>query len=139
MDFLRDENGNIKSWVWIAGAGVVGVILLLMMGGKSSSAGGVVSTGTTGGQSSDITDQINQLNDAILALAGNSNIPQTTGTAPSPNPTNPQYLQDIIDQLREGNKVLEQAQQNMLSLLTQLSGYESQYSTAINQRSTINV
>lgn len=140
---IRDPaTGQIKTWVWIAFAAVVVGVLFLtskVSSGSSSDSGGspYFGGGAGGGQSSDITDYLTQLNDAIIDLQGSANIPTTTATLPSPNPTNPQYLQDIINQLTEGNQVLEQVQQNLLSLFTSLSGQQEAYTAAVQEKSVI--
>lgn len=137
---IRDPaTGQIKGWVWIA-LGIVGVAIFFLisrLGGSADSGSAAPAPNVTGGQSSDITDYLNQLEQNLQDIAGNSNVPVTTGSPPAPNPTNPQQLQDIIDQLKQGNQVLEQAQQNLLSLLGQQSDLQQQYSTAEAKRSQL--
>jgi len=143
---IRDPaTGQIKTWVWLALAVVVvGIVFLASRvggtgggSGSSDSGSGGFTPSVGGGQSSDITGYLDQLNSAIIDLQGSSNVPTTNATPPAPNPTNPQDLQDIIDQLTAGNKVLEQAQQNLLSYLNDLAGKQEAYSQAVNTRTTI--
>lgn len=78
MEF-KDANGQIKTSVLvIAGVGILGVMYVLgKSGGGSASPAPVVS----GGQSSAITGQLNELNAAVLSLN------DRLKTSPSPTPT----------------------------------------------------
>jgi DNA repair exonuclease SbcCD ATPase subunit len=139
LEIKDPATGQIKTWVWIA-MGVVGVAIFFLIsraGGSANNATAAPAPNVAGGQSSDITDYLNQLESSLQDIAGNSNVPVTTTQPPAPNPTNPGQLQDIIDQLKEGNKVLEQAQQNLLSLLNQQSTLQNQFSTAEAQRADL--
>lgn len=77
----RDPNtGQIKIWVWAVGGGVALVGIMLLMRTSSSTSAGVVS----GGQSSDISDQLSQLQDALTQLSDQSE--PTPNPNPDPNP-----------------------------------------------------
>jgi LysM repeat protein len=78
----RDANtGQIKTWVWAVAA--FGFVIFLFVIGKVVGGGQTGSGGTipVGGQSSDITDYLSQLNDSLTDLNGTGN------TAPTPTPT----------------------------------------------------
>ena len=81
-DFFTDENGKVKGVVWIAGAGIVGVGAIMLLGSKSSST---TSAQDQSGQSSDITSMLDNLNQAILALAQSKSSGSGSGNNPPPS------------------------------------------------------
>lgn len=91
MDFsIRDpDTGQIKTWVWVAGAiGAVAVVAVVF--GKF---GGQVNAGPasvdTSGQSSDQTDSLAALNDAIRQLIQSNNDTGGDNTPPDITPLPP--------------------------------------------------
>ena len=79
---IKDPNtGQIKtSFIVLSGVGILGLLFFLGRSGGGASSPSV----TSGGQSSDITDQLGSLSDAVANLAGRTN----TGTGtPTPTPT----------------------------------------------------
>jgi LysM repeat protein len=89
MEFRDPSTGQIKTWVWIVSG--LGIVVLLFLA-KSVAGGQTTSTGTTpaGGQNSDITDLLNQLNDAL------TNIKQPPTQDGGPDPT-PKPKHELVD------------------------------------------
>lgn len=79
----RDPNtGQIKIWVWVV-AGVAALVgIMLLMRTSPTTSAGVVSEG----QSSDITDQLAQFQDALDQLAEQSQPTPNPNPAPTPTP-----------------------------------------------------
>ncbi len=86
MEFRDPATGQIKTWVWAAGA--LGFVLVLFLFTKVAGSGQSTSAGTipAGGQSSDITDMLAQLMDAIKKMDA-SNPPPTTPPPVTPPPS----------------------------------------------------
>ena len=83
---IRDPNtGQIKTWVWAAAA--LGFVAVLFIFTKVAGSGQTTSAGTipAGGQSSDITDMLADLMDAIKKL-DDSNAPPISNPPPPPPP-----------------------------------------------------
>ena len=98
MEWRDPQTGQIKTWVWIAGAGGLLLLFFIISRMQSATSAQTVSPG----QSSDITDQLSQMQDAINGLlnqqGGGLNPPPTTNPPPTGNPpptTNPPPVTSI--------------------------------------------
>lgn len=83
LEIKDPATGKIKTWVFIASGGILLLIMLIVRGSSSSSNNGTVDPTVSAGQSSGITDQLHQLQDAVNNLANNP----ATGHTPSTGTT----------------------------------------------------
>lgn len=84
---IRDPNtGQIKTWVWAAGA--LGFVVVLFVFTKVAGSGQSTSAGTipASGQSSDITDMLSALMDAIKKIDASNPPPTSNPPPPPPDP-----------------------------------------------------
>lgn len=126
MEIRDPATGQIKSWVWIGGAGIVG--LLFLLGSRGSNTG--PSPVESAGQSSGITPQLNELTDLVKQLAAKQTQTPTSPTNPnnpsSPtnpnNPTNPNDDDDRPDRPNRPNRPRDNRPTPVLDWIRDLFG-----------------